>query len=220
MLDAKEKGARRFKMSDNRIVIGFCGGSGSGKTTIARAIKEEFKEQASVVSMDSFYKYQPNMTYEERTKTNYDHPDAFDADIMIECIKQLKSGQDTKIPVYDFTIHNRSDEPWQYVKSTPIIVLDGILLFAFPELVDLMDIKVFVDTDADVRILRRVHRDVKKRGRSVDSVMEQYITTVKPMHETYVEPYKRLADIIIPEGGHNKVAVNMIFSILREMLSK
>ncbi len=200
-----------------RIVIGFCGGSGSGKSTLARKVKEEFGDQATIVCMDSFYKAQPNTTYEERCKTNYDHPDAFDADIMLQCVKDLKEGRDTKVPVYDFTIHNRSDQPWEDVKSTPIIVLDGILLFAFPQLVELMDVKVFVDTDADVRILRRLHRDVRKRGRSVESVMEQYLGTVKPMHETYVEPYKRLADIIVPEGGRNTVACAMIFSYLRSL---
>ena len=202
------------------IVIGICGGSGSGKSTLARKIKEEFGGKASIVSMDSFYKYQPNTTYEERTKTNYDHPDAFDADIMIECVKELKAGKDTKIPVYDFTIHNRSDQPWETVKATPVIILDGILLFAFPQLVELMDIKVFVDTDADVRILRRLHRDVRKRGRTVESVMDQYLNTVKPMHETYVEPYTRLADIIVPEGGKNTVAAAMIFSYLRQLIKE
>ena len=200
------------------IVIGFCGGSGSGKSTLARKVKEEFGELATVVCMDSFYKAQPGTTYEERTRTNYDHPDAFDADIMIQCVKDLKEGRDTKIPVYDFTIHNRSDQPWEEVKSTPIIVLDGILLFAFPQLVELMDLKVFVDTDADVRILRRIHRDVRKRGRSLESVMDQYLGTVKPMHEIYVEPFKKVADIIIPEGGHNSAARGMIFSYLHDML--
>lgn len=202
------------------IVIGICGGSGSGKSTLARKIKEEFGDRASIVSMDSFYKYQPNTTYEERTKTNYDHPDAFDTDIMIECVKELKSGKDTKIPVYDFTIHNRSSQPWETVKATPVIILDGILLFAFPQLVELMDIKVFVDTDADVRILRRVHRDVIKRGRSVESVIDQYLNTVKPMHEAYVEPYKKLADVIIPEGAHNSVAREMVISLIKERLNK
>ena len=202
------------------IVIGICGGSGSGKSTLARKIKDEFGDRASIVSMDSFYKYQPNTTYEERTKTNYDHPDAFDADIMIECVKELKAGQDTKIPVYDFTIHNRSSQPWETVKATPVIILDGILLFAFPQLVELMDIKVFVDTDADVRILRRVHRDVIKRGRSVESVIDQYLNTVKPMHEAYVEPYKKLADVIIPEGAHNSVAREMVISVIKERLEK
>ena len=202
------------------IVIGICGGSGSGKSTLARKIKEEFGDRASIVSMDSFYKYQPNTTYEERTKTNYDHPDAFDADIMIECVKELKAGRDTKIPVYDFTIHNRSSQPWETVKATPVIILDGILLFAFPQLVELMDIKVFVDTDADVRILRRVHRDVIKRGRSVESVIDQYLNTVKPMHEAYVEPYKKLADVIIPEGAHNSVATEMVISLIKERLNK
>lgn len=206
-------------MADN-IVIGICGGSGSGKSTLARKVKEEFGDMASIVSMDSFYKFQPNTTYEERTKTNYDHPNAFDADIMIECVKELKSGKDTKIPVYDFTIHNRSSQPWETVKATPVIILDGILLFAFPQLVELMDIKVFVDTDADVRILRRVHRDVIKRGRSVESVIDQYLNTVKPMHEAYVEPYKKLADVIIPEGAHNSVAREMVISLIKERLNK
>ena len=202
------------------IVIGICGGSGSGKSTLARKIKDEFGDRASIVSMDSFYKFQPDTTYEERTKTNYDHPDAFDTDIMIECVKELKDGKDTKIPVYDFTIHNRSSQPWETVKATPVIILDGILLFAFPQLVELMDIKVFVDTDADVRILRRVHRDVIKRGRSVESVIDQYLNTVKPMHEAYVEPYKKLADVIIPEGAHNSVAREMVISLIKERLSK
>ena len=202
------------------IVIGICGGSGSGKSTLARKIKEEFGDRASIVSMDSFYKYQPNTPYEERTKTNYDHPDAFDVDIMIECVKELKAGRDTKIPGYDFTIHNRSSQPWETVKATPVIILDGILLFAFPQLVELMDIKVFVDTDADVRILRRVHRDVIKRGRSVESVIDQYLNTVKPMHEAYVEPYKKLADVIIPEGAHNSVAREMVISLIKERLNK
>jgi len=202
------------------IVIGICGGSGSGKSTLARKIKEEFGDRASIVSMDSFYKYQPNTTYEERTKTNYDHPDAFDTDIMIECVKELKAGHDTKIPVYDFTIHNRSSQPWETVKATPVIILDGILLFAFPQLVELMDIKVFVDTDADVRILRRVHRDVIRRGRSVESVIDQYLNTVKPMHEAYVEPYKKLADVMIPEGAHNSVARDMVISLIKERLNK
>ncbi|MBQ1711812.1 MAG: uridine kinase [Firmicutes bacterium] len=202
------------------IVIGICGGSGSGKSTLARKIKDEFGDRASIVSMDSFYKFQPDTTYEERTKTNYDHPDAFDTDIMIECVKELKAGKDTKIPVYDFTIHNRSSQPWETVKATPVIILDGILLFAFPQLVELMDIKVFVDTDADVRILRRVHRDVIKRGRSVESVIDQYLNTVKPMHEAYVEPYKKLADVIIPEGAHNSVAREMVISLIKERLNK
>ena len=202
------------------IVIGICGGSGSGKSTLARKIKDEFGDRASIVSMDSFYKFQPDTTYEERTKTNYDHPDAFDTDIMIECVKELKAGKDTKIPVYDFTIHNRSSQPWETVKATPVIILDGILLFAFPQLVELMDIKVFVDTDADVRILRRVHRDVIKRGRSVESVIDQYLNTVKPMHEAFVEPSKKYADIIIPTGGRNPVALEMIENRVREHLSE
>ena len=202
------------------LVVGICGGSGSGKSTLARKVREEFGSDACVVSMDSFYKYQPDTTYEERTKTNYDHPDAFDADVMVKCISELKSGQDTKIPVYDFTDHNRSTGPWEDVRSTKIILLDGILLFAFPELVDLMDVKVFVDTDADVRITRRIKRDVVKRGRSIESVIDQYLTTVKPMHQTYVEPFKQIADIIVPEGGKNAEGLKKVIDLINTKLEE
>ncbi len=194
----------------SNLVIGICGGSGSGKTTLARNIAAALGNNAVLISMDSFYKAQPNTTYEQRCLTNYDHPNSIDIDVMIKCLKRLKEDKDTDIPVYDFTIHNRSDEPWEHVKSAPVIIVEGILLFAFPEAVKLLDRKIFVDTDADVRVLRRVERDMTERGRSLESIVSQYLETVRPMHLQYVEPYKAMADVIIPEGGKNDVALEII----------
>ena len=159
------------------------------------------------------------MTYEERCKLNYDHPDAFDNDLLREHLLQLKEGKTVEVPVYDYTIHNRSNEV-EKVVSAPVIVLEGILIFQEPMISELMDIKVFVDTDADVRILRRIQRDVEERGRSLQSVISQYLTTVKPMHEQFVEPSKRKADIIIPEGGENKVALDMLIQRVKKHLSQ
>ena len=203
----------------NRI-IGFCGGSGSGKTTLAERIAEALGDRAIVINMDSFYRRQIGKTYEERTKTNYDHPDAFDSELFVSCLKDLKGGRPTEIPVYDFTIHNRSDEPWKRLEPKPVIIADGIMLFAFPEVVDMIDLKIFVDTQADVRILRRMLRDVNERGRSMQSVVDQYLTTVKPMHDRYIEPYKAIADIIVPEGGYNTVACDIIVDALEKRLSR
>ena len=200
------------------IVIGLSGGTGSGKTTLAKKIVEELGDKAVLVNMDSFYKYQSAPTYEERCKTNYDHPDAFDGDLLEDCIEMLKDGKDVEVPVYDFTDHNRASGPWTHVKAAPVVVVDGVLLFAFPNIVKLLDIKIFVDTPADVRILRRILRDTRDRGRSVESVVDQYLTTVRPMHDIYVEPYKRIADIIIPEGGKNAAAYNLVIDAIRERL--
>ena len=194
----------------NTIVIGIAGGTGSGKTTLTHRLKEHFGEQeVSVINHDSYYKRHDELPYEERCKLNYDHPDSFDTDLMIEHLKQLRAGQSVEVPVYDYTIHNRSNETVT-VHPAPVIIVEGILIFASQELCDQMDIKVFVDTDADVRILRRIVRDVKSRGRTLDSVVSQYLTTVKPMHEQFVEPSKRKADLIIPEGGQNAVALDML----------
>ncbi|WP_294496641.1 uridine kinase [uncultured Gemmiger sp.] len=192
------------------IVIGIAGGTGSGKTTLTRRLREHFGEhEVSVINHDSYYKRHDELPYEERCKLNYDHPDSFDTDLMVEHLKLLRAGQSIQMPVYDYTIHNRSDRTVT-VEPAPVIIVEGILIFASPELCDLMDIKVFVDTDADVRILRRIVRDVKSRGRTLDSVVTQYLTTVKPMHEQFVEPSKRKADLIIPEGGKNAVALDML----------
>lgn len=200
------------------ILIGIAGGTGSGKTTLANKLIDSFgDDEVSVLRHDNYYKRHDEMNYEERSRLNYDHPDAFDTELLCEHIKALKVGEAVSMPVYDYSQHNRSKETI-LVKPAPVIVLEGILIFAEPELCELMDIKVFVDTDADVRILRRIVRDVKNRGRSLDSVICQYLTTVKPMHEQFVEPSKRRADIIIPEGGENVVALDMLIERVRRHL--
>ena len=202
----------------DNILIGIAGGSGSGKTTLANKLVECFgSDEVSILRHDNYYKRHDDITYEERTRLNYDHPDAFDTELLSEHIRMLKSGQPVQMPVYDYTVHNRSDE-FVEVLPSPVIVLEGILIFAEKTLCDLMDIKVFVDTDADVRIRRRILRDVKQRGRSLDSVVNQYLSTVKPMHEQFVEPSKRQADVIIPDGGYNRVALDMLIQRVRYQL--
>lgn len=185
-------------------IIGIAGGTGSGKTTLTKRLKERFGDDVSVISHDNYYKRHDELPYEERCRLNYDHPDAFDTDLMVEQVQALRRGETIACPV-----HNRSEDTL-LIAPTSVIILEGILIFADSKLRDLMDVKIFVDTDADVRILRRVVRDVKKRGRTLESVVQQYLTTVKPMHEQFVEPSKRCADIIVPEGGKNLVALDMI----------
>lgn len=202
----------------NTILIGIAGGTGSGKTTLADKLVDSFgNDEVSILRHDNYYKRHDEMCYEERSKLNYDHPDAFDTELLCEHIHTLKAGKAVQMPVYDYSIHNRSDETIQ-VNPAPVIVLEGILIFAEQRLCELMDIKVFVDTDADVRILRRIVRDVNKRDRSLDSVIDQYLTTVKPMHDQFVEPSKRRADIIIPEGGENVVALDMLIQRVKRHL--
>lgn len=209
----KEKEGRWSSHMDT-MIIGIAGGTGSGKTTLTEKLKAEFGEDVSVLYHDNYYKSHSEMPYEERTKLNYDHPDAFDTDLMIRDIQALRRGETVRCPVYDYTIHDRSGETVE-VRPTKVIIVEGILIFENQALRELMDIKIFVDTDADVRILRRIMRDVKKRGRSLDSVVKQYLTTVKPMHEQFVEPSKRFADIVVLEGGHNLVALDMIIGRIR-----
>ena len=199
------------------MIIGIAGGTGSGKTTLTLRLKERFGEDVSILYHDNYYKRHDDMPYEERCKLNYDHPDAFDTDLMIRDIQALRRGESVQCPVYDYTIHNRSDKTVE-VQPTKVIIIEGILIFENPQLRDLMDIKIFVDTDADVRILRRILRDVKERGRSLDSVVNQYLTTVKPMHEQFVEPSKRCSDIIVREGGHNVVALDMIIQRIKSFV--
>ena len=201
------------------LVIGIAGGTGSGKTTLTERLKERFGPDVSVLYHDNYYKKHTGMTYEERSKLNYDHPDAFDSDLFIRDLKALKRGETIHCPVYDYTIHNRSDKTLE-IRPTRVVIVEGILIFENAEVRDLMDIKIFVDTDADVRILRRVLRDVKERGRTLDSVVSQYLTTVKPMHEAFVEPSKKYADVIVPLGGHNDVALDMIIERIRVELGK
>ncbi len=200
------------------IIIGIAGGTGSGKSTLAKKLIENFgADEVTTLCHDSYYKRHDDLPYEERCKLNYDHPDAFDTDLLIEHLQKLKKGESVEVPVYDFTKHNRSDAV-ETVSPAPVIVLEGILIFAEQELCDQMDIKVFVDTDADVRIIRRILRDVKERGRALDNIVDQYLTTVKPMHEQFVEPSKRRADVIIPEGGHNTVALEMLIERVKKQL--
>lgn len=191
------------------IVIGIAGGTGSGKTTLIRRLKEQFGDAVSVVYHDNYYKQNDHMTYEERSKLNYDHPDAFDTQLMARHLQALRRGETVQCPTYDYTIHNRAAATVE-ITPTSVIVVEGILIFEAKQLRDLMDIKIFVDTDADVRILRRITRDVLERNRSLESVVEQYLTTVKPMHEQFVEPSKRFADIVVLEGGYNAVALDLI----------
>ena len=201
------------------IVIGVAGGTGSGKTTLVKALMNRFGDNISVLSHDNYYKRHDEMSYEERTHLNYDCPDAFDTDMMIEHLRMLKNGQAIDCPTYDYTIHNRSDEV-QHIEPAPVLIVEGILPFVEPELCALFDYKIFVDTDADERILRRILRDVKERGRSLDSVIDQYLTTVKPMHEAFVEPSKRNADIIVPNGGENSTAVEMLAHHIRTLIER
>ena len=191
------------------LVIGIAGGSGSGKTTLLKNILETFGPAITVISHDNYYKRHDELTYEERCKLNYDEPAALETELMVQQLDQLRNGQEILCPVYDFTIHNRSDET-TLIKPERVIIVEGILIFENKQLRDLMDIKIFVDADADVRICRRIKRDVNKRGRSLESVIAQYQDTVKPMHEKYVEPSKKYADIVVPEGGKNLVALAMI----------
>ena len=194
----------------NTIIIGIAGGTGSGKTTLTERLRDHFGiDEVSVINHDSYYKRHDELPYEERCKLNYDHPDSFDTPLMVAHLRELRAGHPVQVPVYDYTIHNRSNET-VLVRPAPVIIVEGILIFDSPELCDLMDMKVFVDTDADVRILRRIVRDVKERGRTLDSVVTQYLTTVKPMHEQFVEPSKRKADLIVPEGGQNTVALELL----------
>lgn len=198
------------------VVIGIAGGSGSGKTTLAQNIKNEFKEDVAVLSHDYYYKRHDDLPFEEREKLNYDHPNAFDTDMLIEQLKLLKSGKRIEHPVYSFIKHTREDYTIP-VDPKKIILVEGILIFENKELSDLIDIKIFVDTDSDIRFIRRLTRDVNERGRSIESVINQYCSTVKPMHEQFVEYSKKNADIIVPRGGNNEVALKMIIEQIKSL---
>ena len=199
------------------LVIGIAGGTGSGKTTLTNNLKKHFGDKITVVYHDNYYKRHDEMTYEERCLLNYDIPQAFDTDMFVEHLKMLKNNQAIDCPVYDYTVHNRSDKIIR-IEPQKVIIVEGILIFENQELCDLMDIKVFVDTDADTRILRRAMRDMKERARSIESITQQYLTTVKPMHEKYVEPSKKNADIIVLEGGHNQVALDLLIHKITDFI--
>ena len=199
------------------LVIGIAGGSGSGKTTLMKNLVQQFQGDVAVVSHDNYYKRNDHMTYEERCQINYDEPAAFDTDLMVQQLQQLRKGERVLCPVYDYTVHNRSDETVE-IQPKRVIIVEGILIFADEALRDQMDIRIFVDTDADVRLCRRIKRDVNKRGRTLESVLTQYQQTVKPMHEKYVEPSKKFAHLVVPEGGKNYVALDMIVDRIQRHL--
>ncbi len=204
---------------ENILVIGIAGGTGSGKTTLMNKIVERFGSDVTVLSHDNYYRRRDELTYEERTHINYDEPAALETDLMTRHLDLLRQGFEIDCPVYDFSQHNRSDETVRIVPRK-VIIVEGILIFADEALRKLMDIRIFVDTDADIRICRRIKRDVNKRGRSLESVIEQYRDTVKPMHEKYVEPSKKYADIVVPEGGKNYVALDLILGRIQRHLDE
>ena len=206
-------------MDNNILVIGIAGGTGSGKTTLMKNIVSRFEGDVTVLSHDNYYKRHDELTYEERVQLNYDEPDALETDLMATHLEALRRGESIQCPVYDFSAHNRSDETIP-VHPRKVIIVEGILIFESEALRNLMDIRIFVDTDADVRLCRRIRRDVKKRGRSLESVLDQYQQTVKPMHEKYVEPSKKFADLVVPEGGKNYVALDMILGRIQRHLEE
>ena len=201
------------------LVIGIAGGTGSGKTTLMKNLITRFGDVVTVLSHDNYYRRHDELTYEERCQLNYDEPAAMETELMVQHLDALRHGQEIDCPVYDFTVHNRSDETIRVVPKK-VIIVEGILIFADEALRELMDIKIFVDTDADVRLCRRIKRDVNKRGRSLESVLTQYQTTVKPMHEKYVEPSKKYANLVVPEGGKNFVALDMIMDRIQRHLNE
>ena len=191
------------------MIVGVAGGTGSGKTTFAKALSKLVPTQAVIITQDSYYASFSELSFEERVKINYDHPDSFEDSLLIEHLKALRRGESIEVPVYDFAAYTRSQDVIK-VEPVPIVIVEGILVLANPELRRLFDLKIFVDNDPDVRVLRRLIRDVKERGRTLDSVQTQYLKTVKPMHEAYVEPSKKYADLIVPEGGFNTVALTTV----------
>lgn len=202
---------------NNVVTIGIAGGTGSGKTTLANTIKEYFGNDVVMICQDSYYKSFDNLTFDERKKMNFDHPNSFDNELMIDQINDLKKCKPINRPVYSFIEFKRLAETITE-ETKPVIIIEGILIFDSPDLVDLMDIKVFVDTDSDIRFARRLVRDIHERGRNIDSVIDQYFATVKPMHEAFVEPSKKHADIIVPNGGLNEVASSMIIEKIRSII--
>ncbi|MSB43223.1 uridine kinase [Lactobacillus ruminis] len=202
------------------VIIGVTGGSGSGKTSVSRAIFDSLNGHSLLmIQEDSYYKNQDDISFDERVKVNYDHPNAFDTDLLIEQLGDLLEWKAIDIPVYDYVQHTRSKKT-VHVEPKEVIIVEGILVLNDPRLRDLMDIKIFVDTDDDIRIIRRIQRDLEERGRSLQSVIDQYLSTVKPMYHQFIEPTKRYADIIVPEGGENQVAIDILVTKVRDIISK
>lgn len=202
------------------LIIGVAGGTGSGKTTVANRILERVgTEHIAYIPHDAYYRDLSHLPHEERQKVNFDHPDSLETELMVEHLLQLREGRAVEIPVYDFTLHTRTQQT-RHVEPARIVLAEGILIFAEPALRRLFDVKLFVDTDADIRLIRRLQRDVEERGRTVQSVIDQYLRTVRPMHLEFVEPSKRYADVIIPEGGFNEVAIEMVAARIRGLLQE
>jgi uridine kinase len=202
------------------MIIGICGGTGSGKTTIARMIVKTIgAEKVVLVEQDSYYRNMADMPLDERQHANFDHPDSIDSDLLVNHLKRLKNGQTIEMPIYDFRTHTRGEET-EHIEPTQVVIVEGILIFAEPRVLDLLDVRVFVDTPDDVRLIRRLRRDVEERGRSFERTLWQYEHTIRPMHQQFVEPSKRHADLIIPEGGHTQVGVDLLCGLVKEKLRK
>ena len=201
------------------LIIGITGGTGSGKSTVCKSIKENIPEEnIAIIEQDAYYKDQSHLSFEERLKTNYDHPLAFDNKLLIKHLDMLCNGETIEKPIYDYELHTRNLEETITTEAKDIVIVEGIMILEDEELRNKLDIKIYVDTEDDLRILRRIQRDIKERGRTVDSVIEQYLTTVKPAHDQFIEPYKKYADIIIPEGGQNEVAIDMVIARIKTQL--
>ena len=205
----------------NCTIIGIAGGTASGKTTLARKLYESTKKvgSVSILRFDDYYFKMDHLTYEERCKINYDHPDSFDVELLISHLKELKNGNSINKPTYDYVVHNRAKET-ELIEPSNVIIVEGILIFAIPALREMFDVKIFVDTPDDIRLLRRLKRDVEDRGRTIESVSAQYLETVRPMHEAFVEPSKKYADLIVPEGGKNHIAFDFIETKVVQLLNK
>lgn len=201
------------------VIVGIAGGTSSGKTTVVKKLSEFFPDEISVICHDYYYLAHDDMSYEERCRLNYDHPKAFETERLVEDIKALKQGEAVECPQYDFTVHNRAEGSLR-IEPKPVIIVDGILVLEDARLRDLMDVKIFVDTDADERLRRRIIRDMQERARSIESILDQYANTVKPMHEQFIEPSKKYADIIIPRGGKNEVALQMLKNYISEIINR
>ncbi|MFR3072073.1 MAG: uridine kinase [Paeniclostridium sp.] len=208
-----------MKKDKKTLIIGITGGTGSGKSTVCKSIKENIPEEnIAIIEQDAYYKDQSHLSFEERLKTNYDHPLAFDNKLLIKHLDMLCNGETIEKPIYDYELHTRNLEETITTEAKDIVIVEGIMILEDEELRNKLDIKIYVDTEDDLRILRRIQRDIKERGRTVDSVIEQYLTTVKPAHDQFIEPYKKYADIIIPEGGQNEVAIDMVIARIKTQL--
>lgn len=205
---------------DNRLIIGIAGGTGSGKTTVARKLADKLHEHIVVVSQDSYYKDQSHLPLEERQKLNFDHPNAIDFDLLVDQLRELKAGRDIEQPVYSYLTCSRSATETVHLSPAPIIIVEGILIFTCSKLMDELDIKVYVDADDDDRLMRVIARDIRERGKNVEWVMDRYTKTVKPMHLQFIAPSKRYADIIVPQGGHNRVAINILVATIKNALKE